>query len=144
MLPIWPLLVIVSANILYNLATKEIPAQAPPFLALSLAYAVAFAVSLSAHFLTHRSDGASLLAGCQQLNGASLVLGLSIVALEGGYIMLYRCGWPMSLGSLTANILLALALLAIGAFFYKESLSLRSAGGIVLCLVGLALIYSKG
>ena len=31
--------------------------------------------------------------------------------------MLYRCGWPMSLGSLTANILLALALLAIGAFF---------------------------
>lgn len=83
MLPIWPLLVIVSANILYNLATKEIPAQAPPFLALSLAYAVAFAVSLSAHFLSHRSDEASLLAGCQQLNGASLVLGLSIVALEG-------------------------------------------------------------
>lgn len=124
MLPLWPLAIIVIANIFYNLATKEIPDQAPPFLALSLA----FGLSLGLHFLT-RSGEVSLAGDLSRLNGASLVLGLAIVALEGGYIILYRAGWPVSLGSLTANILLALALLVIGFALYKEPVSLRTLTG---------------
>ncbi|MFP5528011.1 hypothetical protein ACLGL1_05990 [Peptococcus simiae] len=143
MLPLWPLAIIVIANIVYNLATKEIPTQAPPFLALSLAYALAFALSLGLHFLT-RSGEVSLAGDLSRLNGASLALGLAIVALEGGYIMLYRAGWPVSLGSLTANILLALALLIIGFALYKEPVNLRTLTGVVLCLVGLVLITTKG
>jgi len=53
---------------------------------------------------------------------------------------MYRLGWQISKGSLVANILVALALIILGIFFYKESLSIRNFIGLGLCIVGIILV----
>ena len=74
------------------------------------------------------------------LNWAPFVLGISLVALEFGYILLYRVGWNISVGSLVCNIILAIILLAIGLLFYRELLSIRQIFGVLLCIAGLFFI----
>jgi drug/metabolite transporter (DMT)-like permease len=72
-----------------------------------------------------------------------VVLGLAIVGLEAGYVFLYRAGWKVSSGALTANICLAVALLIIGYLLYKETISVKQLAGVVVCGVGLFLINGK-
>jgi drug/metabolite transporter (DMT)-like permease len=74
------------------------------------------------------------------LNWTSPLLGIAIVGLEFGYIMAYRAGWNISVGSLVANILLALALIPIGILFYQEGFGLNKILGAILCIAGLILI----
>lgn len=71
------------------------------------------------------------------------VLGLAIVGLEAGYVFLYRAGWKVSSGALTANICLAVALLIIGYLLYKETITIKQLAGVVVCGVGLFLINGK-
>ena len=37
-------------------------------------------------------------------NWAPVVMGLSVVGLELGYILIYRAGWKVSVASLVANL----------------------------------------
>ncbi len=69
-----------------------------------------------------------------------MVLGFAVVGLEAGYVYLYRAGWKVSKGSLTANICLAGALLVVGALMYHERISLRQVVGAVVCALGLYLM----
>ena len=135
---IWPLLLIVGSNCLYNICTKSMPEGTNTFGALTVTYlvgavlsAVLFAVSVKPSGVFHEIT---------KINWTSFVLGLAIVGLEAGYVFLYRAGWKVSNGALTANICLAVALLVIGFLLYKESISIRQVAGIVICGVGLFLI----
>ena len=75
-----------------------------------------------------------------KLNWTSIALGISVVALEFGYIHVYRAGWTVNTASLVANIALACVLVFVGFFLYKESLPLRQLIGIGVCVFGLFLI----
>ena len=81
-----------------------------------------------------------LPAEVSKLNWTALILGISIVGLELGYIYIYRVGWKMGIGSLVANIALACILLLIGALFLKESISIRQLIGVFVCMAGLILV----
>ena len=70
----------------------------------------------------------------------SILLGAAIVCLELGFIMMYKVGWNISIGSLVANICLAVALVLIGVFFYRENLSMNNLIGMLLCISGLIFI----
>jgi len=74
------------------------------------------------------------------LNWTSLVLGVAILGLELGFLLAYRVGWNISLGSLVANSLVALVLIPVGVIFYHEGFSLDKIIGVVLCLAGLVMI----
>lgn len=82
----------------------------------------------------------SFLESFKGLNWTSPALGMAIVGLEFGYIMAYRAGWNISVGSLVANIILALALIPVGIFFYQEGFGLNKILGAILCIAGLILI----
>jgi uncharacterized membrane protein len=75
-----------------------------------------------------------------KINWTSIVLGISIVGLETGYILIYRAGWKVSNASVVANICLACTLLIVGFVAYKENISLKQVLGIVICIVGLILV----
>ena len=72
-----------------------------------------------------------------------MVLGLAIVGLEAGYVYLFRAGWQISRGSLTANICLAVALLFVGYFMYGEKISLRQVLGAFVCMAGLYMMSAE-
>lgn len=135
---IWPVALIVASNVLYQVCAKGVPEGMDPFAALSVTYGVGAAVSLAFYFLMNR-DGA-LLREYGQINWAPVVLGLVIVGLEVGYIFAYKAGWPVSTVATVQSAFLAIALLALGALVYHESVTRDKVLGVVICLVGLGFL----
>ncbi len=136
---IWPVLLVVAANTLYNICSKSVPGDMNSFAALTVNYAVAAAVSLILFFVTN-GGGKEIGSAFSKVNWAPIVMGLSIVGLELGYILIYRAGWKISTASLVANIAVACILIFEGVLLYKEAITIRQAVGIAVCVAGMLLI----
>ncbi|MBV7272772.1 EamA family transporter [Clostridium sp. PL3] len=134
----WPIIIVVAANTIYNISAKLTPSEVHPLASLSITYFTAALLSILLFFIT--SENKNVITEIQKSNWTAVVLGLSIVALEFGYIYIYRVGWNVSTGSLVANISLACVLLIVGVFIYKENISFHQILGMVLCAVGLLLV----
>ena len=134
----WPILLVAIANTTYNICAKSTPANINPFATLCITYLVAACSCVGMFFLT--SPVKNLVQEVAKINWTSFVFGLVVVALEFGYINIFRVGWKVSTASLVTNIILACALLLVGFFVYKESISLRQIIGMLVCLLGLVLI----
>ncbi len=135
---VFSIILIVASNILYNICQKSTPENANPFSALFITYLIAALLTIII-FLFNKSDK-SFFQSFKDLNWTSIALGVSIVGLEFGYLMAYRAGWKISLGSLVANIALALMLIPIGILFYKEGFDVNKIIGATFCVIGLILI----
>ena len=135
---VYPILIIVVANILYNICTKSTPSEINAFASLSVTYLIAAVVSFVTFFVT--AKGKNILAEFGKTNWTTFALGVVIIGLELGYILAFRNGWAMNTASVTANITLAVALIVIAAVFYKETITPKQIAGIVLCGGGLVLI----
>lgn len=138
---IWPIGLIVTSNIIYNIATKQTPANANAFLSLSMTYGVAMIATFTV-FLFSKNN--TMAAEFGKLNWASFVLGFVIIGLETGYIFAFRNGWKINMTSLVANILLACALLVVGFLLYKEKITWIQLIGIAMCIGGLVLVCKRG
>ena len=75
-----------------------------------------------------------------KVNWAPFVLGLVIVGLEVGSIYAYKAGWPISVMQIVQASFLAVALLFVGFFVYHEAITPNKVIGMIVCLVGLAII----
>ena len=135
---LWPILIVVGANTFYNISTKSTPQGIDPFASLTITYLVAAALSLLMFFVT--GEQKNLLTEFSKANCTSFLLGISVVALEFGYISIYRAGWKVSTASLVANISLACVLLFVGILLYKEALSFKQLAGMAICVFGLILM----
>ena len=135
---IWPIVLIVLSNVIYNICSKETPSGINPFAALSVTYIVGAFFSIVLYFLLNR--GGNLLHEYRNLNWSSFILGLAVVGLEAGSIYMYKAGWNVSSGQLVYSILLAVCLILIGVFAYHESINPTKIIGILVCMFGLFLI----
>lgn len=138
---LWPALVIVGANVCYNLLTKVTPAGVNPFVTLSVTYLAAAAACFVLSLAAVGVQG--FAAAVRQVNWTGWLLGIVVVALELGAISLYRAGWDISIGSLVTNIALAVCLLAVGLLFFRETLNPKQLLGALLCVGGLVLLNLK-
>lgn len=138
---IWPIVVVVAANTFYNICAKSVPENVNSFAALTVVYAIAAVVSLALFFVT--GEQKNFITEVMKLNWASVVLGIAIVALEFGYIAIYRAGWKITTASLVANISLAVVLLIVGVLVYKEQITLKQIIGVIVCAAGLVLVTNK-
>lgn len=133
---LWPLVLIIGSNCLYNISTKSMPSDNDSFGLLFITYVIGGALTLIMYVM---NSGRVQELG-RNFSVYSLLLGVAIVGLETGYIYLYRAGWQISRGAMTANTCLAVALLFIGKFMYGEDISLRQVCGVFVCLGGLYLM----
>lgn len=138
---VFPIVLVVLSNILYHICAKSIPENANPMASLLITYLTA-AVLTAIAFLFYKTDKA-FLQSFKELNWTSFVLGIAIVGLEIGYIMAYRAGWNISIGSLIANIIVALVLIPIGILFFKDGFNLNKVLGVAFCIIGLIIINKK-
>lgn len=138
---IWPILVVIAANTFYNICAKSVPENVNSFAALTVVYGIAAVISLVLFFIT--GEQKNFFTEVARLNWASVVLGIAIVALEFGYIAIYRAGWKITMASLVANISLAVVLLIVGVLLYKEAVSVKQLIGVVVCAAGLILVTGK-
>ena len=135
---LYPILIIVLSNILYNVCTKSTPSEVNAFATLSITYLVAAVVSFATFLVS--SKGRNIITEFSKTNWTAFILGVVIVGLEIGYILAFRNGWAMSKASVTANITLAIALIFVSMIFYKESITVKQIIGIVICGGGLVLV----
>ncbi len=133
-----PVLIVVGSNVMYHICAKSVPRQLNPMIGIIVTYLVGATFALLLFFFTDPSK--DLVAQFKLVNWAPIVMGFCVVGLEAGSILLYRVGWNISIGSLVCNILLALALIVLGYFLYKEHISVNQGIGIVFCIVGLVFI----
>ncbi|MFL0198562.1 EamA family transporter [Clostridium sp. WILCCON 0269] len=135
---LWPIIIVVAANTLYNISAKLTPSEVHPLASLSITYFTAALLSVLLFFITNENK--NIITEIQKTNWTAVALGFSVVALEFGYIYIYRVGWNVSTGSLVANISLACVLLIIGVLIYKDNISFHQICGIALCIIGLLLV----
>ena len=133
---------IVIGVIVYHLSQKAIPKDANPFVALAVAYLIAFCISVAA--LLFKGD---LRKGVEVLRNQDwlpvIFLGLTAVAIELGYLYAYRTGWKISTTGITLGAFTSSVLAIIGVTWFKEELTLLHVTGIGLCILGIALINIK-
>lgn len=128
----------VVGNVIYHLSQKSIPTGAHPLVSTLTSYVVAMAFTLLA-MLAFPLRG-TLASEIARLNWSSAAVGIAIVAVEVGFLLLYRSGWNVSTGQVTSNVIVALALIPAGALLFQEPITFTRASGVLFCLVGLALV----
>lgn len=135
---IWPILLIVTANTVYQICAKGIPQAMNTYASMTVTYAVASVFSFVMFLVT--SKGHPSFKDFALTNWATIILGIVITGLEVGFICAYKAGWKVNTLALVANTLLAAVLIFVGFFLYKEQLSISKIAGIVICLAGLYFI----
>ena len=133
---IWPMLIVITANTFYNVCAKSTPQGVNSFASLTITYLIAAALIM--FFVT--SEQKNIWQEFSKANWTSAVLGIAVLALEFGYICIYRAGWKVSTASIIANIALACVLVFVGMLLYKETITLRQIIGMLVCAAGLYLI----
>jgi drug/metabolite transporter (DMT)-like permease len=132
-----PIVVAVSANVLYHLSQRLTPGGANPFLSIGASFALASALCGLAYAAT--SSG-SLAADARALSWTALGLGLSVALIEAAFLYAYRFGWPVGLTSIVVVAAQSSLLIPIGRLAFGERMPLQAWLGVALCLAGLALI----
>lgn len=133
-----PIILMILGTTAYHIGQKSVPSQINPLFSLALNYLTALAGTLLLIPLyPSRTAGHWSTKG---INWASLAVGVSIVAVELSELLAYRTGWRISLLSTLGNTASALLLVGAGLVFFHEHLSTRNLAGVILCLIGLALI----
>lgn len=135
---IWPLILVVISNTFYQVCAKSVPDKINPFASLTITYLVGALMSLILYFVLNK--GGNLINEYKHVNWAPFVLGLVIVGLEVGYIYMYKAGWQVSVAQIVQAAIIAVLLIFIGYWFYKEAITWNKVVGIVVCLGGLFLI----
>ena len=125
-----PITLAVAANVFYHVASKSVPAEQNAFMGLVVNYATALFASAILFFFTPHEK---ILIEAAKSNWACILMGVSITGVEAAFVMM----------SLIVSILIALAMLFVGGFFYHEEISARKIFGAILCVAGVALLSLK-
>jgi drug/metabolite transporter (DMT)-like permease len=133
-----PLILMILGTTFYHIGQKSVPTQVNPVFSLTLNYITALiGTVLLVPLYPTRTAGPWSLKG---VNWASCAVGISIVGVELAVLLAYRTGWRISILSVIGNTASALLLVGIGLVFFHEHVSARNLAGVILCLVGLALV----
>jgi len=132
---------VVGTNLVYHVAQKSIPADTHPLVSVLASYVIALVTTLLLFpFFPVRT---SLGQAVRQLKWPTVAVGISIVGIEIGFLLAYRAGWRISLGSTVAAAAVAVLLIPTGLSLYGEKLSAANVTGIALCIAGLALAIQR-
>lgn len=127
----------IAGNVGYQVAQKSMAPAADPWIALGAAYVIA--LGLNAVFFFARSSEPAAALG-RSIGWPSLLLGVSIFAIELGFFLAYRGGWQLNIASLLVNVSVALLLIPLARLLFSETLSPSRGLGVVFALVALMLL----
>jgi len=132
-----PIAVAAAANVLYHVASKSIAPEQNAFMGLVVNYATALIASTILFYITPHEK---FLVEAARSNWACVLMGLAITGVEVSFVMIYRAGGELSTVSLIVNILIAVAMLAVGGVFYHEQITAQKIFGAVLCIAGVIVL----
>ncbi len=130
--------VAIGATVAYHIVLKLTPAGANPLLSLAVTYVVVTVIFATIYAVT--PGAGTLRTNLAQLNWTALALGLAVALLDLAFFLMYRGGFPVSLGQLITQTAAAIFLFVLGIAFFADKLSLSTVSGILLCVAGLWLV----
>ena len=80
---VWPIVLVILSNIVYQICAKSVPEGINPFASLTITYFIGAIASALLFFMLGNDD--NLLKEYSKLNWAPFVLGIVIVGLEVGW-----------------------------------------------------------
>lgn len=137
---IWPIVLIMVVNIIYQVCAKEVPASMDAFATTTICYAVSTAAVLVCFFIFSGTGIDGLIAEYAKVNWAVIMMGVTAVGLELGFVFCYKNGWEVSMAYVVESALLSTMLLFVGYFVFSEGITWNKIGGVIICLAGLVLI----
>ena len=138
---IWPMALVILSNVIYQICAKSVPEQMNPLASLTITYLIGTVMCGALYFALNREG--SLIREFRKMNWAPVALGLVIVGLEVGWIYAYKAGWQVSTGFIIQSAFLAVVLIFVGYFLFRETLTWNKLAGVAICLVGLVVINWK-
>ena len=136
-----PILLVILSNFFYHVVQKATPQEAHPILSLLISYAGALLLCVIFLVIFPPKDG--LKQAFQQLNWTSVVLAVTILGIEAGYLLAYRAGWSLNISSQIVTVTVTTLLIPTGVILFSERLSIHRVIGIVVCIAGLVLLNWK-
>ena len=140
---VWPVLLVVLSNTVYQICTKGVPENMNPFASLIITYLVGATVAFIMFLIL--GDSRDILTELKKANWTSFVLGIVFVWLEVGFIYAYKAGWKVSAAKIVTSSILGVILIVVGYVGYKEAITWNKNKivGVIICLAGLGLINLK-
>lgn len=135
---IWPIALIVFSNVVYQICAKSVPKDMNTMASMVITYLVGAVCSAIMFFALFRNQ--NLITEFKKINYATIMLGVSVVGLEVGFIYAYKAGWAVSTASTVQSVFLAVALIVVGAVLYHEVITPSKIIGVVLCMAGIYFI----
>ncbi|MBF8248980.1 MAG: hypothetical protein HW374_1780 [Bacteroidetes bacterium] len=122
-------LIIVSA-LIYHLSQKSVPKEASPLVVILSAYIVALVTCIVLLLATGEIKKEMELLHKQNWTLVVLI-GLTAVGVELGFLYAYRTGWNISTASITIGAFTTTTLALIGTLWFKEQLTPLNIVGVV-------------
>jgi drug/metabolite transporter (DMT)-like permease len=135
------LLLAALGNAIYHVCQKSLAPTANPMVLLMAGYAVAFlGAALAAPFFRGASSESWL---AQVSSWPVLMLGVSVLMIEIGFLLAYRTGGSVQWSGVAVSGSAAILLLPAALLVFREAFSPVRAMGMVLTLSGLVLMTRK-
>ena len=132
------IVIAIGGMVTYHLLQKSIFAQAHPVASLAITYVCALLATLLLIPLYPIRD--SLLGSLRSVTWPSYALGLSVVAIELGFLLAYRAGWSLNVAAGYANVVTILILIPLGLLAFGEPFSTRKLLGVLAAAVAVFLL----
>jgi len=137
----WALSVATVGAVIYHSGQKALAADVNPMVLLIGVYAIAVLIAVVAIPLfraPHQSDSVRHL-----MSWPVLAVGVGVILIEGGFLLAYRAGGSLQWSGVAVNGLAAVILVPVAVIAFREQFSTTRALGILVTLVGMALMTRK-
>ena len=122
----------------YQFFVKRVPISLNPVVSVIGVYIAVLILSL--FLLPFFPSEGGLVKQFRQLNWVQLAIAASVFFLELGFLLMYRYGWNLSTGNLITGIVINIALLGLGILVLGEKITFINAIGVIISIIGVALI----
>lgn len=125
----------------YQYFVKRVPASINPIISVLATYIAVLAFGLLLLPIFPAEGG--IRTHLRQVNWIQIVLGISVIMIELGFLLMYRSGWNLSTGNTFTSVVVNLVLVGLGVGLLGENINAGKVAGIILSILGVVLI-SRG
>ncbi len=122
----------------YHFFVKKISPTINPLVSITAIYMAVLAICIPILLLFPIQGG--LVTHMKQLGWVQLGIAGAIILMELGFLLMYRQGWDLSVGNVVTGVVINIILMAVGLGVLKEQLTLINIVGIILSMIGVAMI----
>jgi drug/metabolite transporter (DMT)-like permease len=122
----------------YQYFVKRVPATINPIVSVLGLYSCILVMGLI--LLPFFPSEGGLRVHIKQLSWVQVALAVTVMMIELGFLLMYRYGWNLSTGNLVTGVFVNILLVLLGLALLGEKVSWINALGIVLSILGVALI----